>query len=155
MNKNSWRTVFFSEADINYINSLQAFDVLFVQYIYSICLVFRPENYFPQDQLPFVTAREQKNPPPLQKVVRGCRGGGNRCRFLQRKNKKVNLYFTQKKMSFASVIIFTLIIYSTQSLSFLAFHMRPFQTQAISAFWMLLEHSAQGFISILISVLGH
>jgi len=52
----------FPEADINYINSVQAFDVLFLQYIYSICLVFRPENYFPQDQLPFVL-RENKRIP--------------------------------------------------------------------------------------------
>ena len=67
MNKDSWRTVFFPEADINYINPVQAFDVLFVQYIYySICLVFRPENYFPQDQLSFVLPREQKNSPSIK-----------------------------------------------------------------------------------------
>jgi hypothetical protein len=52
----------FSEADINYINSVQAFEVVFLRYIYSICLVLRPENYFPQDQLPFVLQDNKRIP---------------------------------------------------------------------------------------------
>ena len=123
-----------SEADINYIRSVQAFDVLLspINLQYVSCVPTR--KLFSSRSITFCTPREQKN--PLRRGA-GSRGWGidsrqNRGRFLQKKNAKVNLYFVQKKMYFASVIIFTLIIYSTQSFNFRVFHVRPFEMQAMS-----------------------